>query len=121
VGRPPSVGVAIGRWVGHQNQLVSRPLTSHGRTKPNYVCLATGKLHLAIAAEPVEKLITERVLDRLDHTGLVKVLGARAKADDTGGWPNSSPAMTPRSPSSGMTSTGMASSTGRRSCGSGRR
>jgi site-specific DNA recombinase len=66
-------------------KLVSRPLTSHGRTKPNYVCLATGKLHLAIAAEPVEKLITERVLDRLDHTGLVKVLGARAKADDTRG------------------------------------
>jgi hypothetical protein len=27
--------------------------------------------------------VTERVLDRLDHTGLVKVLAARAKADDT--------------------------------------
>jgi site-specific DNA recombinase len=68
---------------GCGGKLVSRPLTSHGRTKPNYVCVATGKLHLAIAAEPVEELVTERVLDRLDHTGLVKVLAVRAKADDS--------------------------------------
>jgi hypothetical protein len=87
-------------------KLVSRPLTSHGRTKPNYVCIATGKLHLAIAAGPVDELVTERVLDRLDHTGLVKVLAAHAKADDTRRWPNSSPAMMLPSPSWGTTTTG---------------
>ena len=64
-------------------KLISRPLTSHGRTKPNYVCIGTGKLHLAIAAAPVDELVTERVLDRFDHTGLVQVLSARAKVDDS--------------------------------------
>jgi DNA invertase Pin-like site-specific DNA recombinase len=86
VGRPPKYllpGFLRCGMEGCGAKLVSRPLTSHGRTKPNYVCIATGRLHLAIAAEPVERLIEERVLTRLDHTGLVKVLAARAKADDT--------------------------------------
>jgi site-specific DNA recombinase len=86
VGRPPKYllpGFLRCGMEGCGAKLISRPLTSHGRTKPNYVCVATGKLHLAIAAEPVERLIEESVLARLDHTGLVKVLAARAKADDT--------------------------------------
>lgn len=86
VGRPPKYLLPGFLRCGMEDcgaKLVSRPLTSHGRTKPNYVCIATGKLHLAIAAEPVDRLITERVLDRLDHTGLVKALAARAKADET--------------------------------------
>jgi site-specific DNA recombinase len=86
VGRPPKYllpGFLRCGMEGCGAKMISRPLHSHGRTKPNYVCVDTGKLHLAIAAEPVEELVTERVLDRLDHTGLVKVLAARAKADDT--------------------------------------
>ena len=86
VGRPPKYLLPGFLRCGMEDcgaKLVSRPLTSHGRTKPNYVCIATGKLHLAIAAGPVDELVTERVLDRLDHTGLVKVLAARAMADDT--------------------------------------
>jgi site-specific DNA recombinase len=109
VGRPPKYLLPGFLRCGMEDcgaKLVSRPLTSHGRTKPNYVCIATGKLHLAIAAGPVDELVTERVLDRLDHTGLVKVLAAHAKADDTRRWPNSSPAMMLPSPSSGTTTTG---------------
>jgi DNA invertase Pin-like site-specific DNA recombinase len=86
VGRPPKyllVGWLRCGMEGCGAKLVSRPLTSHGRTKPNYVCVATGKLHLAIAAQPVEELVTERVLDRLDRTGLVKVLAVRGKANDS--------------------------------------
>ena len=86
VGRPPKY-LLVG-WLrcgveGCGAKMISRPLTSHGRTKPNYVCVATGKLHLAIAAGPVEQLVTERVLDRLDHTGLAAVLAARTKQDDS--------------------------------------
>jgi site-specific DNA recombinase len=86
VGRPPRYllpGFLRCGMEGCGAKLISRPLTSHGRTKPNYVCIATGKLHLAIAAEPVERLIEEHVLDRLDRTGLVEILTARARANDT--------------------------------------
>jgi site-specific DNA recombinase len=86
VGRPPKyllVGFLRCGMEGCGAKLISRPLTSHGRTRPNYVCIGTGKLHLAIAAAPVDELVTERVLDRFDHTGLVRVLSARAKADDS--------------------------------------
>jgi hypothetical protein len=60
VGRPPKYllpGYLRCGMEGCGAKLVSRPLTSHGRAKPNYVCIASGKLHLAIAAEPVERLI----------------------------------------------------------------
>jgi DNA invertase Pin-like site-specific DNA recombinase len=85
VGRPPKYllpGFLRCGMEGCGAKLVSRPLGSP-KTRPSYACIATGKLHLSIAAEPVDRLIEESVLRRLDHTGLVKVLAARAKADDT--------------------------------------
>jgi site-specific DNA recombinase len=86
VGRPPKYLLAGFLRCGMDGcgaKMISRPLRSHGRNKPNYVCVATGKLHLTIAAAPVEELVTERVLDRLDRDGLAAVLAARTKQDDS--------------------------------------
>jgi site-specific DNA recombinase len=50
VGRPPKYllpGFLRCGMEGCGAKLVSRPLTSHGRTKPNYVCIATGSAAMA--------------------------------------------------------------------------
>jgi site-specific DNA recombinase len=53
-------------------------------TWPGYCCAPdAGEAHLYVTAGPVEELVVERVLDRLDHQGLAAVLAARTKADDS--------------------------------------
>jgi DNA invertase Pin-like site-specific DNA recombinase len=59
---------------GCGGKLVSRPLSTRGNRQPSYVCMATGRVHLTVSSPPVDKLIEERVLDRLDHRGLAGVL-----------------------------------------------
>jgi site-specific DNA recombinase len=82
VGRPPKyllVGFLRCGIEGCGAKLVSRPL----KGRPSYICIQPGSLHLSIAAAPVDELVTERVLDRLDHTGLAAVLATRTKQDDS--------------------------------------
>jgi hypothetical protein len=76
---------------GCGHKLFARPFgTSTGRPgragQWRYICLqgdrAFGKLHLSIVGEQVDRLVTEHILDRLDHVGLAQVLATQAGAGD---------------------------------------
>ncbi|HYT25369.1 MAG TPA: recombinase family protein [Actinomycetota bacterium] len=61
--------------------LISRPQWRKGGTTRRYVCVqgdtAAGRAHLAVAAEPLEDVVTEMVLHRVDGPGLARILAAR--------------------------------------------
>jgi site-specific DNA recombinase len=84
IGRPPTyllVG-GLARCSIHLTPLQSRT-RSDGR---RYACdggdREAGRVHLTVAADPLEQLVTERVLDRLDGPGLARFLRDRAKNGD---------------------------------------
>ena len=61
--------------------LISRPKYEPWGTTRRYICTegdqAGGRVHLTIAAEPVERLVVERALTWLDGPGLARMLAAR--------------------------------------------
>jgi DNA invertase Pin-like site-specific DNA recombinase len=84
IGRPPTyllVG-GLARCSEHGTPLQSRT-RSDGR---RYACDSgdreAGRVHLTVAADPLEQLVTQRVLDRLDGPGLARFLRDRARNGD---------------------------------------
>jgi hypothetical protein len=84
IGRPLTyllVG-GLARCSEHGAPLQSRT-RSDGR---RYACdggdREAGRVHLTVAADPLEQLVTERVLDRLDGPGLARFLRDQAKNGD---------------------------------------
>lgn len=65
--------------------LISRPKHEPWGTTRRYICTegdqAGGRVHLTIAAEPVERLVVEWVLNWLDGPRLARMLAARADGD----------------------------------------
>jgi DNA invertase Pin-like site-specific DNA recombinase len=65
--------------------LVSRPKYEPWGTTRRYICTegdqAGGRVHLTVAAEPVERLVVERVLNWLDGPRLARMLADRANSD----------------------------------------
>jgi site-specific DNA recombinase len=65
---------------GCGKRLISRPKYESWGTVRRYICVegdqANGRVHLTIAAEPLEALVVERVLDRLDGPSLARMLAA---------------------------------------------
>ena len=65
--------------------LISRPKSEPWGTIRRYICTegdqARGRVHLTIAAEPVERLVVERVLNWLDGPRLARMLADQADGD----------------------------------------
>lgn len=65
--------------------LISRPKYEPWGTTRRYICTegdqSGGRVHLTIAAEPVERLVVGRVFNLLDGPRLAQILAARADGD----------------------------------------
>lgn len=84
LGRPPTyllVG-GLARCFVHDMPLQSRTRSDGRRYACNGGDREGGRVHLTIAAEPLERLVTERVLDRLDGPSLARFLHDRATEGD---------------------------------------